>query len=128
MKGVYKRKMTIAIWFYFVIYTGAQSTGLFYFSALPGGMREILRKEKVVETRVAIIGIIVEDPNSIQTLNNILHDYSEYIVGRMGIPYRQKNVNVISIVVDAPQDKISALSGKIGKLTGVSAKAAYSNI
>ncbi|MBQ0059871.1 MAG: iron-only hydrogenase system regulator [Lachnospiraceae bacterium] len=81
-----------------------------------------------METRVAIIGIIVEDPESIPTLNEILHDYREYIVGRMGIPYRPKNVNVISIVVDAPQDQISALSGKIGKLPGISAKAAYSKV
>lgn len=81
-----------------------------------------------METRVAIIGIIVEEPSSVQKLNDILHDYSEYIVGRMGIPYRTKNVNIISIVVDAPQDKISALSGKIGKLSGISAKTAYSNV
>lgn len=81
-----------------------------------------------METRVAIIGIIVEDPASIQTLNDILHDYSDYIIGRMGIPYRMKNINIISIVIDAPQDKISALSGKIGKLPGISAKTAYSNV
>ncbi len=81
-----------------------------------------------METRVAIIGIIVEDPESVSLLNGILHDYSPYIIGRMGIPYRSKNVNVISVVVDAPQDTISALSGKIGKLPGVSAKAAYSTV
>ena len=81
-----------------------------------------------METRVAIISIIVEDPASVQIMNDILHQYSEYIVGRMGIPYRAKGVNIISIAIDAPQDKISTLSGKIGKLPGVTAKTAYSNV
>ena len=81
-----------------------------------------------METRVAVISIIIENPESVQNMNEILHQYSEYIIGRMGIPYRAKGVNIISIAVDAPQDKISALSGKIGKLPGVTAKAAYSNV
>ena len=81
-----------------------------------------------METRVAVISIIIENPESVQTMNEVLHQYSEYIIGRMGIPYRAKGVNIISIAVDAPQDKISALSGKIGKLPGVAAKAAYSNV
>lgn len=81
-----------------------------------------------METRVAIIGIIVQDENSVELLNTILHEYGKYIIGRMGIPYRTKGINVISIALDAPQDIISALSGKIGKLKGVSSKAAYSNI
>lgn len=81
-----------------------------------------------METRVAIIGIIVEDYNSVDTLNAVLHDYGTYIIGRMGIPYREKNVNIISIAIDAPQDIISALSGKIGKINGISTKTAYSNI
>ena len=81
-----------------------------------------------METRVAVISIIIENPESVQAMNEILHQYSEYIIGRMGIPYRAKGVNIISIAVDAPQDKISALSGKIGKLPGVAAKAAYSNV
>lgn len=81
-----------------------------------------------METRVAIIGIIVEDESSIEKLNALLHDYGKYIIGRMGIPYREKNVNIISIAVDAPQDVISALSGKLGRLSGVSAKTAYSNV
>ena len=81
-----------------------------------------------METRVAVISIIIENPESVQTMNEILHQYSGYIIGRMGIPYRAKGVNIISIAVDAPQDKISALSGKIGKLAGVTAKAAYSNV
>ena len=81
-----------------------------------------------METRVAVISIIIENPESVHTMNEILHQYSEYIIGRMGIPYRSKGVNIISIAIDAPQDKISALSGKIGKLPGVTAKAAYSNV
>lgn len=81
-----------------------------------------------MDTRVAIIGVIVENPDSVQKLNEILHDYSSYIVGRMGIPYHTKNVNIISIVIDAPQTVISALSGKIGKLPGISTKTACANV
>ena len=81
-----------------------------------------------MENRVAIIGIIVEDKNSVEELNALLHDYGSYIFGRMGIPYHKCGINVISIAVDAPQDVINALSGKIGRLKGVSAKTAYSNI
>lgn len=80
-----------------------------------------------MDTRVAVIGIIVEKNDSIEKMNQTLHEYSEYIVGRMGIPYRQKGISIISIAVDAPQDIISALSGKIGRIDGVSAKTAYSN-
>ena len=81
-----------------------------------------------MDTKVAIIGIIVENLNSVEKLNSILHDYSQYIIGRMGIPYRKKNVNIVSIAVDAPQDMISAMSGKIGKIDGISVKTAYSNV
>lgn len=81
-----------------------------------------------METRVAVISIIVENPDSVARLNGLLHDYGEYIIGRMGIPYREKNINIISVAVDAPQDKINSLTGLIGKLDGVSAKAAYSKI
>lgn len=81
-----------------------------------------------METRVAVIGIIAEDYDSAEKINEILHEYGKYIVGRMGIPYREKNISIISIAVDAPQDIISALSGKIGKLKGVSAKTAYSGV
>ncbi len=81
-----------------------------------------------METRVALIGIIVQNSDSVGKLNRILHEYSEYIIGRMGIPYRQKNINVISIAIDAAQDTISALSGQIGKLAGVSVKTAFSNV
>lgn len=78
-----------------------------------------------MESRVAIIGIIVEEESSVNELNQILHEYGSYIIGRMGIPYHKKDINIISIAVDAPQDVISALSGKLGKLPGVSSKAAY---
>ena len=81
-----------------------------------------------METRVAVLGIIVENTQSVAQLNNILHDYGNYIIGRMGIPYREKNINIISIAIDAPQDVISTLSGKIGRLEGVSVKTAYSNV
>ncbi|HIU68062.1 MAG TPA: iron-only hydrogenase system regulator [Candidatus Caccomorpha excrementavium] len=81
-----------------------------------------------METRVAVIGIIVENRDSVEKLNLVLHEYGDYIIGRMGIPYPKREINIISIAVDAPQDVISALSGKIGRLPGISAKTAYSNI
>lgn len=81
-----------------------------------------------MESRVAVIGIIVDDPSSVEQLNGILHEYAEIILARMGFPYREKGVNIISVVVDAPQDEISALSGKIGALSGVSVKTAYSSV
>lgn len=79
-----------------------------------------------METRVAVISIIVEDAESVAALNELLHEYGEYVIGRMGIPYRARGINIISIAIDAPQDKINTLTGRIGKLHGVSAKAAYS--
>ncbi len=79
-----------------------------------------------METRVAIIGIIVEEPESVAGLNSILHEYSSMIIGRMGLPYREKEISIISIAVDGTTEDINALSGKIGRLKGVSAKAAYS--
>ena len=81
-----------------------------------------------METRVAVISIIVENPDTVEQLNALLHNYGQYIIGRMGIPYRARNINIISLAVDGPQDVISALSGKIGGLPGVSAKTAYSNV
>lgn len=81
-----------------------------------------------METRVAVISIIVENENVIEELNHLLHGEGRYIIGRMGIPYREKGINIISIAIDAPQDVISALSGKIGRLKGVSTKTAYSNV
>jgi putative iron-only hydrogenase system regulator len=82
----------------------------------------------MTETRVAIVGVVVADPDSVEELNHILHQYSSYIIGRMGIPYSAKKINLISVAMDAPLEIINALSGKIGKLPGVSAKTAYSNV
>ena len=79
-----------------------------------------------MDTRVAVISIIVEDNNSIETLNQLLYDARDHIIGRMGIPYRARSINIVSIAIDAPQDVISALAGRIGRLPGVSAKTAYS--
>ncbi len=81
-----------------------------------------------METRVAVVGIVVENTDSAEQINEILHEYSQYIIGRMGIPYRDRGVSIISVVVDAPQTAISALTGKIGRLDGVSVKAAYSGM
>ncbi|PWM21037.1 MAG: iron-only hydrogenase system regulator [Clostridiales bacterium] len=80
-----------------------------------------------METRVAIAAIIVENPDSVAPLNELLHEYSRYIIGRMGIPYKEKGISIISIAMDAPQAAISALTGKIGRLKGVSTKTTYSN-
>lgn len=81
-----------------------------------------------MDTRVAVISIIIEEVESVQAMNEILHQYSEYVIGRMGIPYREKGINIISIAIDAPQDSISTLSGKIGRLKGVSSKVAYAKV
>ena len=81
-----------------------------------------------MENRISVISIIVEELESTSVINSLLHEYGQYIVGRMGIPYREKGIHIISIAIDAPQDTISALSGKIGKLGGVSVKTAYSNV
>ena len=78
-----------------------------------------------METRIGLIGIIVEDLNATEKLNQILHDYGPYIIGRMGIPYHEKQMNIISVVMDAPQEKVSALSGKLGMIPGVSTKCLY---
>ena len=79
-------------------------------------------------TRVAVMSIIVENPESVEMLNKLLHENGTYIIGRMGIPYREKGISIISIALDAPQDVISALAGKIGNLAGVSVKTAYSSV
>ena len=81
-----------------------------------------------METRVAIIGIIVENPDSVSQINDILHEVRDYVVGRMCIPYRERNISIISVVVDAPESLISSVSGKIGMLEGVSAKITYSRL
>lgn len=78
-----------------------------------------------METRVALVGIIVKNRNEVEHLNDILHEYREYIIGRMGVPYKEKDISIISIAVDAPRDIISALSGKIGGLNGISSKVIY---
>jgi len=77
------------------------------------------------ESRVALLGIMVEDMEAVSRVNGLLHEYSGYIIGRMGIPYREKQINIISIVLDAPQPAISALSGKLGMLPGVRSKCLY---
>lgn len=81
-----------------------------------------------MDSRVAVIAIIIEDINSAEQVNAILHEYGEHIIGRMGIPYRSRKINLISVAVDAPQDTISAISGKIGRLKGVSAKTVLSQV
>lgn len=79
-----------------------------------------------MDTRIAVIAIIVEDNGAAEEVNRLLHQYAEYVVGRMGVPYRPKEVSIISVILDAPQDAISALSGILGMLSGVSTKTVYS--
>ena len=81
-----------------------------------------------METRVAVMSIIVENGDAVEKLNAILHEYGEYIIGRMGIPYRKRKVNIIAIALDAPQNTISALAGKVGSLQGITVKTAYSGV
>ena len=81
-----------------------------------------------METRIAVMSIIVENGDSVQEANRLLHEYSDYIIGRMGIPYRKRGLSIISIALDAPQNTISTLSGRIGNLHGVSVKTAYSSV
>lgn len=79
-----------------------------------------------METRVAVVSIILENSQSVNEVNKLISDYSDYVVGRMGIPYKKRGISIISVVIDGPQDVISTFSGKLGKLEGVSAKTAYS--
>ncbi|WP_405381168.1 TM1266 family iron-only hydrogenase system putative regulator [Phascolarctobacterium sp.] len=81
-----------------------------------------------MDTRVAVISMIVSQEEAVQQLNGLLHNYSQYIIGRMGLPYRTKGVNIICVAVDAPRDAVSALSGKLGSIAGVSVKTAYANV
>lgn len=81
-----------------------------------------------METRIALLAIIVEDLDSVEALNGLLHQYGSYIIGRMGLPYKKAHISIVSVAIDAPQDVISTLSGKIGRLKGVSVKIAYSNV
>lgn len=78
------------------------------------------------ENRIALLGIIVEDMNATEVLNQVLHEYGEYVVGRMGIPYRDRGVSIISVVMDAPNNIISTLSGKLGMIAGVNIRTVYS--
>ena len=81
-----------------------------------------------MENRVAVISIIVEDENAVARLNELLHAYSRFIIGRMGIPYRARKINIICLAIDAPNDEINALTGALGRLQGITAKATYSSI
>lgn len=81
-----------------------------------------------MDNRVALIGIMVENPDSIETMNRILHEYGQYIIGRMGLPYRERGLSIISIVLDAPMNQISSLSGKLGMLDGISTKPIYQSL
>ena len=81
-----------------------------------------------MSTRVAVIAIIVENHDSVEAINALLHDAADHVIGRMGVPYRERGISVISVALDAPQNVISALSGRIGALPGVSAKTVYSNV
>ncbi len=81
-----------------------------------------------METRVAAISIIVENPESVEKLNALLHEAGQYIIGRMGVPYREKGISIIMIAINAPQDYISEITGKIGILDGVNVKTSYANV
>ncbi len=81
-----------------------------------------------METRVAVMSIIIENMDAVEQVNALLHEYGEYIIGRMGIPYRKKKISIISVAMDAPQDVTAALSGKIGRMSGVSVKTSYSSV
>ncbi len=81
-----------------------------------------------MDTKVAVISIIVENSSAVEPLNALLHDYSDYIIGRMGIPYKERKINLISVALDAPADVISALAGKLGNLPGLSVKTAIAGI
>lgn len=81
-----------------------------------------------MENRIALLGLVIEEPEAAESLNHLLHEYKDYIVGRMGLPYRERGISLISIVVDGPGDIISSLSGKAGMLKGVSAKALYAKL
>ena len=94
----------------------------------PVGAAIFLCEVLYMETRVAVMSIIVENPDSVERLNGILHEYGEWIIGRMGLPYRKRKVSIISVAMDAPQNTISSMAGKIGSLPGVSVKTAYSSI
>ena len=87
-----------------------------------------MKEEMDMDSRVAVMSIIIENLNAVEQVNAVLHEYGEYIIGRMGIPYRQRKISIISLALDAPQDTISALSGRIGKMAGVSVKTSFSSV
>ena len=103
------------------------SMGVFSVAA-PVGSGNFVLGGIFMETRVAVMSIIVENSDAVEQINALLHEYGEHIVGRMGIPYRKRGISIISIALDAPQNTISSLAGKIGSLPGVSVKTAYSGI
>jgi putative iron-only hydrogenase system regulator len=92
----------------------------------PLGVLIFIVKGNFMETRVAVLAIIVENTESVEELNKTLHEYGNFIIGRMGLPYRKKNINIISVVIDAPLNSINNISGKLGRLEGVTVKTAYS--
>ena len=100
--------------------TGEKSVSSLLFSVVPRVEEATMETE--AENRIALAGIIVEDPSAANEVNRILHDFSQWIVGRMGIPYRSRGVSIISVVLDAPQPVLSSLSGKLGMVDGVSVK------
>ena len=85
-------------------------------------------RRSTMETRVAVISIIVTQSDKVEMLNDLLHEYSEYIIGRMGIPYKEKGISIISIAIDAPMDKINSLTGALGRLDGINAKVTYAKV
>ena len=98
------------------------------YSAVAAENYHFIFSEVFMETRVAVIAIIIEREEAAESVNSILHSYRRFIIGRMGIPYREKDINIISVAVDAPETEITAMSGKIGRLSGVSTKTAYSKV
>ena len=81
-----------------------------------------------MENRVAVISIIVQDEEAVKQLNALLHEYAQYIIGRMGLPYREKGINIICVAIDAPNDRINALTGALGRVKGLNAKATYASV
>ena len=81
-----------------------------------------------METRVAVISIIVTESDRVEMLNELLHEYSAYIIGRMGLPYKEKGISIISVAIDAPMDKINSLTGALGRLDGINAKVTYAKV
>lgn len=93
-----------------------------------GRTPQIKQWEERMKTRVAVMSIIVDEKDSVEVLNAVLHEFGDHIIGRMGIPYRQRGIHIISIALDAPQDTISSLAGRLGNIPGLSVKTAYSNV